>query len=276
MLKIDSHQHFWKFDPVRDSWINDEMKVIQQDFLPEDILPILTQNELDGCITVQSDQSEYENDFQLNNAAQNDFIKGIVGWVDFKSKDIEERLEYYSQFPKMKGFRHILQGESQRDFMLSPDFMKGIHLLRKYGFTYDILIFPDQLAFTKQFIAAFPDQPFVLNHIAKPNIKEGKIAEWEKEIRKIAQFPNLNCKISGMVTEAEWAYHKPENFKPYLDVVFDAFGTNRLMYGSDWPVCLLASSYESVYNLVKDYLSSFSAAEQEQVLGGNAIRFYNL
>lgn len=270
MLKIDSHQHFWKFDPVRESWINDKMKVIQGDFLPEDILPVLSQNELNGCITVQSNQSEDENYFQLNNSAQDDFIKGIVGWVDFQSKDIEERLEYYPQFPKLKGFRHILQGESQRDFILRPDFMKGLNLLRKYGLTYDILISPDQLAFTKQFIAAFPDQQFVINHIAKPCIKEGIIDEWEKEISKIAQFPNLNCTTSAIVTETEWGNHKPEDFKPYhLDVVFDAFGTNRLMYDSDWPVCLLASSYKSEYNLVKDYLPSFLAVEQEQVLGGN-------
>jgi L-fuconolactonase len=276
MLKIDSHQHFWKFDPVRDSWIDDQMIAIRRDFLPAELESILTGNGFDGCITVQSDQSEKENEFQLANAKQHDFIKGIVGWVDLQSEQIEERLAYYKQFEKMKGFRHVLQGEVQRDFMLRPEFLNGISLLRKYGFTYDILIFPDQLKYTADFVSRFPNQPFVIDHLAKPGIKNHQINEWEKDIRALAKFENVFCKVSGMVTEADWKAWKPEDFHPYLDVLVDAFGVDRLMYGSDWPVCNLAGIYERVVGLVKDYFSTFADAEQQKLFGGNAAKFYTI
>jgi L-fuconolactonase len=275
-MRIDSHQHFWKFDPVRDSWINEEMKLIQRNFLPEDLEPVLKQNNLDGCVTVQSDQSEEENEFQLQNAAEHSFIKGIVGWVDLQSGNVEERLEYYSQFPKMKGFRHVLQGESQRNFMLRPAFMNGIGLLKKYNFTYDILIFPDQLTYTKEFVAAFPDQPFVIDHIAKPYIKDKKIEEWAKDIAALAKYPNVHCKVSGMVTEANWQNWEEADFTPYLDVVTESFGVDRILYGSDWPVCQVAASYSEMIAIVKNYYSSFSEDEQDAIFGENAVKFYNL
>lgn len=276
MLKIDSHQHFWKFDAVRDSWIANRMIAIRRDFFPGDLEPVLKANGFDGCVTVQSDQSEEENEFQLANAKQHDFIKGIVGWVDFQSEQVEERLNYYKQFEKMKGFRHVLQGEPQRDFMLRPAFLNGISLLKKYGFTYDILIFPDQLKYTADFVSRFPDQPFVIDHLAKPNIKNQEINEWEKNVREVAKFNNVFCKVSGMVTEADWQAWKPKDFHPYLDVMVDAFGIGRLMYGSDWPVCNLAGNYERVIGLVSDYFSAFTDAEQQKFFGGNAASFYNL
>lgn len=276
MKKIDSHQHFWKFDPVRDSWINDDMKVIQKDFLPEDLHPVLKQNDFDGCVSVQSDQSEAENHFHFQNAEKFDFIKGIVGWVDFQSKTVEERLQYYSRFKKIKGFRHVLQGEPQRDLMLQADFMNGISLLKKYNFTYDILIFKDQLQYIPKFVSSFPDQPFVIDHIAKPDIRNGEIYDWAKGIKELAQFENLYCKISGMVTEANWKNWNKEDFKPYMEAVVEAFGTNRIMFGSDWPVCLVAASYNEMLGIVEDYFSSFSKDEQEKFFGLNAIRFYNL
>jgi len=274
--RIDSHQHFWKFDPVRDSWINDEMKVIQKDFLPADLQPILEQNGFDGCITVQSDQDYVENRFQLDNAEGNDFIKGIVGWVDLKSRHVEKDLEYLSQFEKMKGFRHVLQGEHQRDLMLQASFMNGISLLNKYDFTYDILIFKDQVQYLPKFVSSFPDQPFVLDHISKPDIKTGNIDQWKKDISALGQFQNLYCKISGMVTEADWKAWKKENFKPYMDVVAETFGVDRIMFGSDWPVCLVAASYDEVVGIVEDYFSSFSEDEKEKFFALNAIEFYNL
>ncbi len=276
MLRIDSHQHFWKFDPVRDSWINDEMSVIQKDFLPDDLKPILEENGFDGCVTVQSDQTEIENEFQLGNAANHDFIKGIVGWVDLRSSWVEERLDHYSQFKKIKGFRHVLQGEKDRAFMLQPSFMKGTGLLKKYNFTYDILIFPDQLKHTVEFVKSFPDQPFVIDHIAKPYIKDNKIEEWKKDIEDVARYENVYCKISGMMTEADWKQWKPQDFIPYINTVVEAFGVNRIMYGSDWPVCLVAGSYENAVNIVKDHFSSFTKNEQELFFGSNAIKFYNL
>jgi L-fuconolactonase len=273
---IDSHHHFWIFDPVRDSWITDEMGVIQKDFLPQNFVPVLKQNGLSGSMVVQSDQSEKENEFQLKNANENDFIKGVVGWVDLQSGDLEERLDFYKQFKKLKGFRHVLQAEKERACMLKPAFMNGIHKLKKYGFTYDILIYADQLKFTKEFVAAFPDQPFVIDHLAKPKIRECNIKDWEKEITAVAEHQNVYCKISGMVTEADWASWKKKDFKPYLDVVVEAFGMNRVMFGSDWPVCLVAATYEQMKGIVDDYFSKFSKHAQDAFFGKNAIRFYGL
>ena len=273
---IDSHQHFWKFDPARDGWINDDMKVIQRDFMPEDILPVLIANEIGGCVTVQSDQSEDENEFQLKNAGENEFIKAVVGWVDLRAGNLEERLSYYSQFKKMKGFRHVLQGEPQRDLMLQPAFMNGISKLDRFGFTYDILAFPDQLQYVPALVSAFPKQKFVIDHIAKPDIKYKKIDEWKKDIEAVAKYQNLHCKISGMVTEADWQQWKPEDFHPYLDVVVNAFGMDRIMFGSDWPVCLVAGGYDKMIRIVTQYFASFSKNEQDKFFGENAIKFYNL
>jgi L-fuconolactonase len=276
MPRIDAHQHFWKFDPIRDSWITDNMAVIQKDFMPADLQPLLAANSMDGSVIVQSDQSEEENDFQLANAEDNDFIKGVVGWVDLQSHKIEERLIHYKQFKKMKGFRHVLQGEPDRALMLKPEFKRGIGLLKNFGFTYDILILPDQLQYIRELVTAFPHQPFVIDHIAKPFIKDKKIDVWKKDMLAVAGFENVYCKISGMVTEADWKKWKPHDFKPYLDVIIEAFGIKRIMFGSDWPVCLVAASYSEMMNIVKDYFSSFSQYEQDLFFGLNATSFYNL
>lgn len=275
-MRIDAHQHFWRFDAVRDSWINNDMSIIQKNFFPADLQPVLQQNGIDGCVTVQSDQSEEENAFQLANAEKWDFIKGVVGWVDLQAENIEERLQYYSQFKMMKGFRHVLQGEAQRNFMLQPAFMRGVSLLSKYGFTYDILIYTDQLKYSYDFVKALPDQPFVLDHIAKPNIKDAEIDQWKKDIIQIASCKNVFCKVSGMVTEANWQRWEKHDFTPYLDVVVEAFGIDHLMFGSDWPVCLVAASYGNMLEIVTDYFASFSKDEQEKVFGRNAVEFYKL
>ena len=276
MQKIDSHQHFWKFDPVRDSWITDDMSAIRKDFLPEDLEKILRENGIDGCVTVQSDQSEAENEFQLFNASRYDFIRGVVGWVDLRSPQVESRLEHYAQFPKLKGFRHVLQGEKQRDMMLNADFRSGIALLNKFGFTYDILIYPDQLSYSRQLVEAFPEQRFVIDHLAKPRISVKEVDEWKKEILSIGRLENVYCKLSGMVTEADWRNWKKEDFKPYLDIVVESFGTRRVMFGSDWPVCLVAAGYREVLEIVRDYCSGLSQEEQSRIFGQNAIQFYNL
>lgn len=275
-MRIDSHQHFWKYNEERDTWITDEMSVIQRHFLPEDLKPILKENNVDGTVLVQVDQSKEENVFQLANALQHDFIKGVVGWVDLQAEDLSDQLSYYKEFKKLRGFRHILQGEKQRDFMLRPKFRRGVEKLKEFGYTYDILIFPDQIKYTIDFVKEFPDQPFVLDHLAKPYIKDRKIEEWKKDIQSLATFENVFCKVSGMVTEADWKNWTQADFKPYLDVVTEAFGITRLMYGSDWPVCLVAASYGQVIGMVQDYFSSFGQHEQELVFGRNAIRFYNL
>lgn len=276
MQRIDAHQHFWQFDPVRDSWINEEMAVIQRDFLPADLKPLLQQNNIAGCVVVQSDRSENENTFHLNNAANADFIKGIVGWVDLQAENVEERLENYSSFKIMKGFRHVLQGETDRALMLKPAFMNGISKLRQFGFTYDILIFPDQLQYIPALLEAFPDQKFVIDHIAKPNIKQQKIIDWKKDIQALKEYKNLYCKISGMVTEADWKGWEQKDFIPYLDTVVETFGTDRILFGSDWPVCLVAASYQQMLTIVTNYFSSFTEKEQANFFGLNAIEFYNL
>ncbi|MDT3404525.1 amidohydrolase family protein [Mucilaginibacter terrae] len=276
MYKIDAHQHFWKFDPVRDSWITEEMDVIRRDFLPQDLMHILMHNQIQGCVAVQASQSEKENQFLLELAASTPFIKGVVGWVDLQANDIEEQLKHYGKNEKMVGFRHVLQGEPQRDLMLKPEFKHGISLLNKYGFTYDILIFTDQLKYTAQLVAEFPKQRFVIDHIAKPDIKNKEVKEWEKDISEVAKYPNVYCKVSGMVTEANWYDWEEEDFKPYMDVVFDAFGIDRLMFGSDWPVCMVAGGYNRVVKMVRHYMADFSDTDKAKFWGGNAIKFYNL
>lgn len=273
---IDSHQHFWKFDPVRNSWITEDMTVIRRDFFPDDLKLLLDRNKIDGCVAVQADQSEEENAFLLSLAEKHDFIKGVVGWIDFQAEDVEEKLIQYARQDKLKGFRHVLQGEKQRDFMLRPAFKNGIAKLKNFDFSYDILIFPDQLKYAIDFVRAFPDQRFVVDHLAKPYIKDNKIDRWKIDMETLAREENVSCKISGMVTEAEWKSWKNDDFKPYLDSVVESFGMNRIMYGSDWPVCLVAASYDQMFNIVREYFSAFSNDEQQLFFGTNAIQFYNL
>ncbi|HEY1115213.1 MAG TPA: amidohydrolase family protein [Chitinophagaceae bacterium] len=276
MQRIDAHQHFWHFDPVRDSWITEEMTVIQRDFLPADLKPLLDKAGIDGCVAVQAVQAESENDFLLGLAKEASFIRGIVGWVDLQANDINERLAYYKQFPLVKGFRHVLQGEKDRALMLRPPFQKGIEALGRHGFTYDLLIFPDQLAFSTELVMMYPEQKFVLDHLAKPDIQTGNISGWMKDIQVLSSLPNVWCKISGMVTEADWKGWKRDDFRRVLDTTVAAFGTGRIMYGSDWPVCQVAASYSDTLGIVQDYFSSFSKSEQDAFFGGNAIQFYNL
>jgi L-fuconolactonase len=275
-MMIDSHLHFWKYHPVKDAWITNDMKVIKQDFLPADFLPLLQQNTIGGCVAVQADQSEAETDFLLQLAAENDFIKGVVGWIDLRAANVEERMEHFVKYKKLKGFRHIVQAEAQDDFLLRDDFCSGIAKLASYNFTYDILVFPKQLPYAVKLVQLFPQQAFVINHLAKPNFAIADFLEWEKNIRAIAVYKNVCCKVSGMVTEADWKNWQPADFLFCLDVVTAAFGINRLMFGSDWPVCLLAASYPQVSNIVRDYFSKFSIAEQQQFFGTNAINFYHL
>jgi L-fuconolactonase len=272
---VDAHQHFWHYHPVKHAWIDDNMPVIRKNFLPADLQPVLAANGVSGCVAVQADQTHTETDFLLKLAANHSFIKGVVGWVDLLSGALEGRLEQYKQCPLLKGFRHILQGE-QPAFMLQPSFLRGIGALQRYGFTYDILVFPQHLPSVLELVKQFPEQSFIVDHIAKPNIKEGKIEQWKKDIQALANYPNVHCKISGMVTEADTRHWQPGDFTPYLDAVSAAFGTDRMLYGSDWPVCLVAGSYEQVLNIVQDYFSQFSAAEQEAVFSKNAAAFYHL
>ncbi|MEQ8238583.1 MAG: amidohydrolase family protein [Cyclobacteriaceae bacterium] len=275
-MKIDAHNHFWHYDPLKHEWIDESMKAIRRDFLPEDFLPELNKNQIDGTVAVQADQTIQETDFLLSLAAKYDFIKGVVGWVDLRAADIDNQLARYSTEEKLVGFRHIVQGEPDPDFLLRDDFQNGLSKLAQYDFTYDILIFPHQLPAAVKTVQKLPNQKFVLDHIAKPDIKNQDYTHWTKSIKELALSENVYCKLSGMVTEADWSNWKSEDFKYCLDVIFEAFGTDRLMFGSDWPVCLVAAEYAEVKNLVKNYLDKFSSTEQEKIFGKNAISFYSL
>jgi L-fuconolactonase len=272
---IDSHQHFWKYDPSKHSWITDEMKVLQRDFLPHDLKPLLEKNHIDGCVVVQVDQTEDETLSLLALANQYPFIKGVVGWIDLANPNLESRLEYFSTLKKLKGFRHIVQGEKP-GFLAQTAFIKGVQKLHQYHFTYDLLIYHHQLEEALPFIKQVPETNIVIDHMAKPSIITKEKRDWEINMTTLSAFSNIYCKISGMVTEAKWAGWKYEDFVPYLDAVCKAFGTKRLMYGSDWPVCLLAASYDQQFSIVQTYLKTFSESEKKQILGGNAERFYNL
>ena len=276
MPRIDAHQHFWQFDPVRDAWITPDMAAIQRDFLPTDLAPILRAHGLDGCVAVQASQSEAETAWLLALAEAHDFVKGVVGWVDLQAENVAERLAHYSQFAKLKGFRHVLQGETDRALMLRPGFRRGVAALRQQGFTYDLLVLPDQLGYAAELAGAFPDQPFVLDHLAKPLIKTGELEPWRRDIQVLATHENVLCKVSGMVTEADWQHWQPADFRPYLDIVFEAFGPGRVLFGSDWPVCNVAGGYARMHALAADYVAQLTPNEQASFWGDNATVFYNL
>lgn len=273
---IDSHQHFWAFDADRDTWIDESMQVIQRDFLPLDLRPILKANGVDGCIAVQADQSEAETEFLLGLAAENDFIKGVVGWVDLLGNNVEARLEHFSSNKLFRGVRHIVQAEPDEYFMLRPDFQRGIAALSTFELTYDILVYQQQLPSAIALAREFPGQTFVLDHMAKPRISEGLDPHWKLNIEELAKCPNVYCKLSGLVTETRDFHWERDDFVPFLDTVLEAFGTDRVLFGSDWPVCLLAASYREIMEILGCYLEQRSWVEKDLIFGKNAISAYQL
>lgn len=275
-MVIDSHQHFWIYEAEKHAWIDDDMKVIRKNFLPEDLKIVYQENNIDGCVAVQADQTLTETDFLLDLAEKNDFIKGVVGWVDLRASNIDEVLKQYNKFPKLKGFRHVVQGEADHNFMLRPDFLNGIAALEKYNFTYDILIFPHQLGAALELARRFPNQKFVIDHIAKPYLKDGFYDGWATLMKAIGEHKNVYCKLSGMTTEADYNNWTPEQIEPYMQLVLETFGANRILFGSDWPVCLVAGNYTKTKELVTNFIAKLSSEEQAAIMGGNAMQFYNL
>lgn len=275
-MRIDAHQHCWRYSPSAYPWISDGMPGLKRDYLPTDLEPLLNRTGLAGTIAVQARQDMQETDWLLDLADQYPFIKGVVGWVDLQAPDVREHLERYAQRPKLRGIRHIVQDEPDDRFMLRPAFLRGLGLLNEFNLTYDLLLFPRHLPVGIDVVRQFPNQHFVLDHIAKPFIKAQTVAPWEADIRQLAQFDNVCCKVSGMVTEADWQQWKLEDFRRYLDVVFDCFGPDRLMFGSDWPVCTLAASYAEVVLIVQEYVRGLSVAAQDRIFGGNAAAFYGV
>lgn len=275
-MRIDAHQHFWKYDPARHAWITDEMAVLKRDFLPEELDREIRENGIDASIAVQTDQSESETLFLLDLAERHERIAGVVGWVDLASSQVGERLRFFSQFKKLRGFRHIVQSEPDDRFLVRNDFARGIACLQEFGFTYDILIYPRQMPAAIELTTKLSGQRFAIDHMAKPEIRTNDCASWAAHMMEIAKNPNVYCKVSGLVTEANWRRWKKEDFTPYLDVVFKAFGPERLLFGSDWPVCLLAARYRQVKQILEEYLENCRAGDKEKIFGDNAIRFYGL
>ena len=251
------------------------MFLIRRDFLPEELVAHLSENRIAGTVAVQADQSEHETELLLGLAEGHPFIRGVVGWVDLVAPDLPQRLEHYVTFQRFRGVRHVAQAEPD-DFLARDDVVRGIGRLREFGLTYDILVHEHQLPAALALVERLPDQPFVVDHLAKPKIRDAEVEPWATHIRRLARHPNVFCKVSGLVTEADWRHWRPDDVRPYLDVVFEAFGADRLMFGSDWPVCLLAASYSRVVELVEHYASHLTAKDREQLFGGTATRFYGL
>lgn len=275
-MRIDAHQHFWRYTPQTHAWIDGSMAVLKRDFLPDDLAPILDANGIDGCIAVQAEQSVAETEWLLSLAAQHPFIRGVVGWVDLCAEDVRDQLSALSANRLLRGVRHIVQSEPDDRFMLRPDFMRGIAALTEFGLTYDILVFARQLPAAIDLVAAFPEQRFVLDHIGKPDIRNGEIDAWGRGIAALSRHRNAWCKLSGIVTEAEWSSWAPADLAPYIATVFDWFAPDRIMFGSDWPVCTLAAPYDAVARIAADAIAHLPQAQQDAILGGNAAEFYGL
>jgi len=272
---IDSHVHFWKFDTIRDAWITKDMNVIQSDFLPEDFSLFIEENRVEGCITVQASQSDEETAFLLNLAKENPFIKAVVGWIDLASDNIEESLQNYQSEKLIKGFRHVAEGE-EIGFLLQENVLNGIAALHQYDYTFDILLRQDQLSDAVKLSDKLPDQPFILDHCGKPDLKTNDLKSWKINISELAQNPNFYCKVSGLLTQGNWNHINEKEIFEVLDFIFSQFGIRRLVFGSDWPVMLLGGNYALWVELILKYVSHFSKEEQQLFFSGNAIEFYNL
>jgi L-fuconolactonase len=274
-MRIDSHQHFWDYNPDEYPWIRPEWP-IRRSYLPEALAVELDSCQIDGCVAVQARQTLTESEWLLELADRSPFIKGVVGWVDLRAPEVSQQLSRFAAHPKFVGVRHVVQDEADDNFMLNFDFQRGISELRQFDLKYDLLVFPRQLPAAISLASAFPDQPFVLDHIAKPPIKEGVLDPWRECLEELATLPNVCCKVSGLITEADWGRWHPSQFGPYLDVVFEAFGPDRVMFGSDWPVALLAGTYQQVFNLVREYVATLGPGIGTGFFGDNAANFYHL
>jgi L-fuconolactonase len=273
---IDTHQHFWRYSPEDYPWIGESMASLRRDFTPEDAAAAMRGTGFRDRIAVQARQSTDETRYLLELAATRPSIVGVVGWVDLCAPDIREQLTTWAAHPKLVGVRHIVQDEPDDRFLLRADFCRGIALLEDFGLTYDVLVHVRHLPVAAEFVARFPSQRFVLDHLAKPEIRAGQIDQWSRDLRRLAAAPNVWAKLSGLVTEARWDGWTDADLGPYLDVAFEAFGPDRLMVGSDWPVCTVAGPYVKTMNAVLRYLNGRPDVEREAVLDGNARRFWNL
>ena len=275
-MRIDAHQHFWKYDAAEYTWIDDSMAALKRDFLPDESAREMARVGFDACVAVQARQTLDETRWLLGLAAEHPSIAGVVGWVDLQADNVRDQLAALAGHRRLVGIRHIAQSEPDDRFLLRPQVVRGIRLLADFGLGFDILIYKRQLGSAAELVGRLPSQRFVLDHLAKPDLRSGEIDEWERDIRRLAAQPNVFAKLSGLVTEASWAQWTSDQIRPYLDVAFDAFGWNRLMIGSDWPVCTVSADYARTMNVVIDYVAARPDHERDAVLGGNARRFWNL
>ena len=275
-MKIDSHHHFWNYDPVEYSWIGDHMATLRRNFTPDDLLKEIQNTGIDGVISVQASQNLKETEFLNDYAKDHDFIKAVVGWIPLANPDVEPHIERWAQEEKIVGMRHVVQDEPDDNFILGKDFNKGVSLLKNYDLLYDILIYERQLSPSIQFVDQHPNQVFILDHIAKPRIGDNAFDPWKAQMQELAKRENVYCKLSGMATEANWDDWTPEQLRPYMEISLDAFGPSRMMFGSDWPVALLAIEYKQWVDIVADFVSTLSAEEQAQFWGKTAQEAYRL
>ncbi len=273
---IDTHQHFWKFNPTEYGWIGPDQTVLRRDFLPPDLEPIIQSSGVTGVVSVQARQKLEETHWLLELAATCHFIKGVVGWVPLISEELPKILEELAPNPRLKGVRHVLHDEPDDDYMLRDDFNRGIAVLHRFNLVYDILIFERHLPQTIEFVDRHPRQIFVVDHIAKPRIAAGIFEPWQKNIRELAARPNVYCKISGAVTEADHRSWRDADLRPYVDVVLECFSPQRLMFGTDWPVCLLASQYARWVKTVETMIGNLSDDERDAIWSGTAVKVYGL
>ena len=274
--RIDAHHHLWRYTPEEYGWIDEPMQALRRDFLPEDLKVAMVTADIDGTIAVQARQTMDETRWLLDLAEGTDAIRGVVGWAPIAGEEFPGCMEEFDGRDKLKGLRHVIQGEKDEHYILREDFNSGIRTLLGSGLVYEILIYERHLADTIYFVDEHPEQVFVLDHVAKPLIAAGTLEPWASRMWELGQRENVWCKLSGMVTEADWKTWTPETLKPYLDVAVEAFGPERLMAGSDWPVCLVASGYTQWFEVLRNYFAGFSEAERAQVFGGTAIEVYGL
>ena len=275
-MRIDAHQHFWIYRHEDYPWIDDRMGILKRDYTPADLEPLLKRQGFEGSIAVQARSSLDETRQLLAWASEHELVRGVVGWVDLTSPSVEADLEALARAPGLVGLRHIVQDEPDDRFLLREDFQRGLALLPRFGLAYDILVYPRQLEAVVALVARFDEHRFVLDHLAKPPVASGELEPWASYMRQLGRFENLYCKLSGMVTEAVWGAWKKEDFTPYLDVVVEAFGTERLLVGSDWPVCTLAADYDGVIDIVDSYTALLDREKREAIFGGNAAEVYRL
>jgi len=276
LSKLDAHQHFWRYSPVDHAWMTEAMGALKHDFLPPQLQPLLRVADFDGCVAVQASQTLDETRWLLELAEEYAFIRGVVGWVDLRSDAVDEELAEFAGNPKLVGVRHVVQDEPDDRFLMGAEFRRGIGRLADVGLAYDLLLYPKHLPVAVELVREFPEQRFVLDHIAKPRIADEVLSPWDDDLKRLAEFPNVACKLSGMVTEAKWSGWRREDFDPYLEQALEAFGASRLMIGSDWPVCTLAADYAVAMGIVADFVGRLSVPERDGILGGNCARVYGI